>query len=111
MTAVLGVTALPPGEGPDAIDKSGKVWLIVAIAGFLTGFGLFTGPLAWYFGKELVAKAAQTGVPPGSAEHARLLGKVITIFHIVLAALFVVWIVAMLIFGLGRLAWMYPHGT
>ncbi len=76
---------MPPQVDPriKELNDQSMTWLIVAIAGFVTGFGFITGPLAWIKAGRVRANYRQMGMAPdGGATAAWIIGMVTTIMYL-----------------------------
>lgn len=86
--------------GPStAIESSAKTWQIVAIVGFLTGFGFITSPLTWYKGNQLLDEAAAMGIRSLAAQTTRDTGRILTyvLYGMVIVGLLLILLVPLLL--------------
>ena len=82
------------------LDRSGVIWLIVAIVGFFLGLMVITGPLVWWQTSRLSNRFRTAGLSPsGPTSVAHVLGILTTI----LGVLSLFFFAAVLFLGLGAL--------
>jgi hypothetical protein len=86
-------------DSREQLEKDGLLWLLVGAIGFFFGFGWLTGPLGWYFGRQLKKRcdAAVVHPAPDVIQAAYIVGIVTT----ALTVLAVVAVVIIFVFVLG----------
>ena len=78
------------------LDSDSNTWLLVALIGFVAGFGWITGPLCWIKGGALRRDYTRMGMPPSSAATGAwvvgLISTLLMIFGMIMIALmFTLW--------------------